>query len=373
MSQKKNTIIPMSEKDFLAQVYGGAGGAALHPFDTEIFLLETHIAGLQYREGYPQNITRLKKGAPLTLVREPENEYDELAILILDDRGAAIGYVPMERNPVLARLMDAGKYLYASVVRKKTWNGMPEVRIAICMRDYAPVALPASKSGRLLPKPEHPVRTDSEAYRHLVRWSGMLFTLMENEAMKNSFPDESPSDALKGDLVCLLMSLLKTDMIYLEEDVPAAYDLVSTYLEGINVSLPDRLYRIPQAGKAVYALLHGELMEAPETMLRTEAVDRQMTNKNLEKGPYDPQGTVIFYLFSLMSFTGANFLSIYNHAPEGRKALDRFLKSTVDRMGDYAGFRKKGIEVTFDGGDLERLKEPELYVGTDGLKGWVDR
>ena len=36
-----------------------------------------------------------------------ENEYDELAILILDDRGAAIGYVPMERNPVLARLMDA--------------------------------------------------------------------------------------------------------------------------------------------------------------------------------------------------------------------------------------------------------------------------
>lgn len=48
-------------------------------------------------------------------MREPENEYDELAILVKDEKGHKLGYVPRRCNRVPARLMDAGKLLYAVV------------------------------------------------------------------------------------------------------------------------------------------------------------------------------------------------------------------------------------------------------------------
>lgn len=87
----------------------------------EIFLIATHIAGTSHvpiREIEPT----LTTGASLVLRREPHNPHDELAILILTENGEKLGYVPRDRNEILARLMDAGKFLIARL-EDKEWHG----------------------------------------------------------------------------------------------------------------------------------------------------------------------------------------------------------------------------------------------------------
>lgn len=98
-----------------------AGGSLSAPFAKEIFLIETHIAGTSHvpiREIEPS----LAIGGPLVLRREPENPHDPLAILILTECGNKLGYVPRDRNEILARLMDAGKLLFARL-ESKEWHG----------------------------------------------------------------------------------------------------------------------------------------------------------------------------------------------------------------------------------------------------------
>ncbi len=111
------------EQQQLAQLHAHlmGGGSLASPFAKEIFLIETHVAGTSHvpiREIEPT----LAEGAMLVLRREPENAHDELAILILSGDGRKIGYVPRDRNEILARLMDAGKLLFAHLERKE-WKG----------------------------------------------------------------------------------------------------------------------------------------------------------------------------------------------------------------------------------------------------------
>jgi hypothetical protein len=88
------------------------------PFAQDIFLLETHIAGLRYYD--IKNLsTPLQLTDALLLRREPNNVHDELAIVILTVTAQKLGYLPKFRNPVLARLMDAGKSLVAEVAQLK--------------------------------------------------------------------------------------------------------------------------------------------------------------------------------------------------------------------------------------------------------------
>ncbi|MBP7951326.1 MAG: HIRAN domain-containing protein [Verrucomicrobiales bacterium] len=98
----------------------GANGALL-PFTREIMLIECHIAGTGYR-GLQEIEPGLLPGAFLPLKREPDNSHDPLAIMILDESGHHLGYVPRAKNEALARLMDAGKLLFARL-EKKEWSG----------------------------------------------------------------------------------------------------------------------------------------------------------------------------------------------------------------------------------------------------------
>ena len=84
------------------------------PFSQDIFLLETHVAGLRYY-AIKNLASPLQKNATLVLRREPSNSHDNLAIEVLTAAGGKLGYVPQLRNPVIARLMDAGKTLVAQV------------------------------------------------------------------------------------------------------------------------------------------------------------------------------------------------------------------------------------------------------------------
>ncbi|MEI6069132.1 MAG: HIRAN domain-containing protein [Methylococcaceae bacterium] len=91
------------------------------PFAQDIFLLETHIAGLRYYD--IKNLSMpLQLAYTLMLRREPDNVHDELAIVVLTVTAQKLGYLPKFRNTVLARLMDAGKSLVAEVAQVKLGN-----------------------------------------------------------------------------------------------------------------------------------------------------------------------------------------------------------------------------------------------------------
>lgn len=105
------------------------------PYVNEIFLMECHIAGTKF-----VNISELepdlKIDVPLIFKREIDNEFDNLAIIILDKNDRKLGYVPKSKNEVIARLMDAGKLIFGKMV-KKEWHGQwLQVIIKVFMRDF---------------------------------------------------------------------------------------------------------------------------------------------------------------------------------------------------------------------------------------------
>ena len=91
------------------------------PYTEDVFLLRTEIAGTTHNAGIEELEPFLRPGDRLTLQRIPENPSDPNAIKIFTRDGVKLGYVPRRDNPILARLMDAGKLLYAAL-REKHWQ-----------------------------------------------------------------------------------------------------------------------------------------------------------------------------------------------------------------------------------------------------------
>ena len=105
------------------------------PFQQEIFLQECHVAGTMHVDDILIKAKDVAVGTTLVLRREPKNEHDELAILVETAAGEKLGYVPRKHNPILARLMDAGKQLTAKVVHRELEDHWLNIRIAIDMKD----------------------------------------------------------------------------------------------------------------------------------------------------------------------------------------------------------------------------------------------
>ena len=105
------------------------------PFQRDIFLLECHVARTMYIDDMLIKAKDIDVGTALALKREPENENDGLAIQVETVDGEKLGYVPRRHNPILARLMDAGKLLMANVVRKELEDHWLNVRVEIYMKD----------------------------------------------------------------------------------------------------------------------------------------------------------------------------------------------------------------------------------------------
>lgn len=96
-------------------------GGTSSPFAKEILLMETHVAGTSRR--LMQDIERtLAVGDHLVLRREIEIPHDAYAIAVLTGSGEKLGYLPRDRNEIPARLMDAGKLLFARL-ESKGWHG----------------------------------------------------------------------------------------------------------------------------------------------------------------------------------------------------------------------------------------------------------
>ncbi len=89
------------------------------------------VAGFQYHQGetlWPQ----LATGQPLTLMREPDNRFDQRAVRI-DWQGEKLGYIPAIDNAAISQLMDRGETLSASIVGLKNSRN-PWERIEVEVR-----------------------------------------------------------------------------------------------------------------------------------------------------------------------------------------------------------------------------------------------
>ena len=80
-----------------------------------VFLLKTHVAGTYYHD-LGQHGEELAFWDALMLVREPQNPYDPQTIAVQIMEGEMIGYIPREKNALLAALMDQGEKLVAYLV-----------------------------------------------------------------------------------------------------------------------------------------------------------------------------------------------------------------------------------------------------------------
>ena len=110
--------------DIISVVDPGKGGLTIaKPFENEIFLFDTYIAGTSFIPGLEDLIEHLKINEKLDFFREPDNKHDKEAIVIKTNNKIKLGYVPRSDNVIFARLMDAGKYLFGRIVEINTNHG----------------------------------------------------------------------------------------------------------------------------------------------------------------------------------------------------------------------------------------------------------
>lgn len=100
----------------LIKLLHSKGGSNLpKPFEQEIFLFDTFVAGTTHIEDFEEIEPLLDIGLKLDFFREPQNQYDKEAIAVFVHDGRRIGYIPRADNLIFARLMDAGKLLFGKI------------------------------------------------------------------------------------------------------------------------------------------------------------------------------------------------------------------------------------------------------------------
>lgn len=109
-------------------------GDIIKPLVKEIHLFDSYIAGTTHLED-KSILEEIKVGDMLSLQRE-NNKFDSNAILILNDKGQKLGYVPEKDNLVFARLMDAGKLLKAKISRIEQKGSFKQIGVGIYLVDF---------------------------------------------------------------------------------------------------------------------------------------------------------------------------------------------------------------------------------------------
>lgn len=123
-------IIPISES--LLALLNSDGNGGIAPFTREIFLLDIVVAGTTHCPDIEAIAPQIQEGTVLRMLRDPGNEYDEMAIGIYLDR-TRIGWVPMELNLIISRLMDAGKAFVCRVTEAGWKNSWFRIKAKVSM------------------------------------------------------------------------------------------------------------------------------------------------------------------------------------------------------------------------------------------------
>lgn len=127
-------IVKKDDGGLLGVLHGTGGLVVPKPFEREIYLFTTHIAGTTHVDNIFEIEKNVNVGDRLSFFRE-DNKHDELAIRVETEKEDKLGYVPREDNIVFARLMDAGKELYAKVKTKEIVEAWVRVEIDIYLKD----------------------------------------------------------------------------------------------------------------------------------------------------------------------------------------------------------------------------------------------
>ena len=106
--------------------------------ERKILLTELPVVGTRYREDGWENCKKLKLGDSLILIRESYNEHDCLAVCVNDMEGHKLGYIPRQENEIIARLMDVGKKITATVSQINTFPSEtnPDIQMMVYANIY---------------------------------------------------------------------------------------------------------------------------------------------------------------------------------------------------------------------------------------------
>ena len=115
--------------------HNNEGGMVPLPFERDIFLFDTHVAGTSHVDGIGELVPYLKSEDRLSFFREPDNPHDKEAIVVKTDAGVKIGYIPRKDNVVFARLMDAGKMLFGKIVSVEMQGTWVKIEIGIWLHE----------------------------------------------------------------------------------------------------------------------------------------------------------------------------------------------------------------------------------------------
>lgn len=129
--------IMKSQGSGLVSLFHGTNGELVipKPFEKDIFLFDTYVAGTTHIEGIEELEQYLNIEDKLDFFREPDNKYDEQAIMIKTVNGLKIGYVPRQDNVIFARLMDAGKLLFGRISAKEKKGNWIKINIKVYLHE----------------------------------------------------------------------------------------------------------------------------------------------------------------------------------------------------------------------------------------------
>ena len=109
--------------------------ADLKPFQRDILLFDTYVAGTSHVEGIEELEPFITIGDRLDFFRDADNAHDNNAIEVRNKNHVKIGFVPQKDNIVFARLMDAGKLLYGKVTSKELQGRWVKIDMEIYLHE----------------------------------------------------------------------------------------------------------------------------------------------------------------------------------------------------------------------------------------------
>lgn len=121
------------QQNLVSLVQGHELGDIIKPLIKEIHLFDSYIAGTTHLDD-KSVLEKIAVGDMLSLQRE-DNKFDSNAILILNEEGKKLGYVPEKDNIVFARLMDAGKLLKAKISSITPKGSFTQIGVGIYLVD----------------------------------------------------------------------------------------------------------------------------------------------------------------------------------------------------------------------------------------------
>lgn len=124
----------VNKNDLIQAIEDKSVSDIIKPLVNEIHLFDTFIAGTTHLEDQSV-LDEVAEGDKVNLRRE-ENKFDEKAILVQDQNGRKLGYIPEKDNLIFSRLMDAGKLLIGKVSDIRLHGTFHKIKIGIYLVDY---------------------------------------------------------------------------------------------------------------------------------------------------------------------------------------------------------------------------------------------